>query len=403
MPRMRILHIEVGGSYGGSLRALENYLSCSDNGKFEHDLMLYYPTPGAERLQRFVKNLRIRFPKAPASAAPSNNQEFPPPWKRWLRATGAMPHLSQTLDWTRTARNYPQARRLAQEFQAGQYDIVHINNTFTYNVEALIAAKRARVPAVGHARNPIQSNFFSKWALRMTCGVATVNQCLQRQLTAWAPALLIQTCYDGIALTPVDRKSVEDLRNSLLRSATILIGSAGRLDRQKGYSDLIRAARQVADVRSDVSFVIAGDGPLRQQLERLIAELQMTEHFHLLGFRQDIQNVIGALDLFVSSSLWEGLPIVAVESIMLAKPIVVTNVGGSPEVVVQGENGYVVPAEDRRALAQAILAALENLQSLTDGAREVRDKVIAPMEVHTSARVLDQFFEQVGKFRMNSH
>ena len=398
---MRVLHIEVGGSYGGSLRALENYLSWSDNTQFEHELLLYYSTPGAERLKHLVKNFRIRFPSVATSATPSSNQASLLAWKRWLRETPAMPHIGQMLDWARAFRDYPQACRLAQEFRAGGYDLVHINNTFTYNVEALIAARCARVPALGHARNPIQANLFSKWALGMTCGVATVNQCLQRQLAAWAPGLPIQTCYDGVALTPVDLNSVEKLRNALLGSAKILIGSAGRLDEQKGYSYLIRAARQVLDVRPDVLFAIAGDGPLRPQLEHLIAELRMTDHFQMLGFRQDIQNMIEAVDLFVSSSLWEGLPIIAVESIMLAKPIVVTNVGGSPEVVVQGKNGYVVPAADQKALAKAILTALEKLQTLTDGAKEVRDTLIAPMKVHTSAHVLDEFFQRVAKIKMN--
>jgi glycosyltransferase involved in cell wall biosynthesis len=312
-----------------------------------------------------------------------------------------MPYVSKALLWAKTIRGYPRARRLGEEFRAGNYDLVHVNNTFPYNVEALIAANYAQIPAVGHARNPIKANLFNKWALRTTCGIATVNQCLQRQLTAWAPTLPIQTCYDGVALTTVDLNAVAKLRNSLLDSAKILIGSAGRLDEQKGYVYLLQAARQVIDARPDVSFLIAGDGPLRAQLELLVTQLRMADHFYLLGFRQDIQNVIAALDLFVSSSLWEGLPIVAVESIRLAKPIVLTNVGGSPEVVIEGKNGYIVPPADPNSLAEAILTSLENLPALADGAKELGSTLIVPMEVHGSAHVLDDFFERIAKSKMN--
>jgi glycosyltransferase involved in cell wall biosynthesis len=344
-----------------------------------------------------VKNFRIRYPKSPTTAVPGAQQKPPNGWRRHLSRTWIRPYISEAILWAKAIRGYPRAYRMASDFSTGAYSLVHINNTFPYNVEALIAARYAGIPAVGHARNPIEANLFNKWALRMTCGVATVNQRLQRQLSAWTPSLPIQICYDGVALTAVDIDSVNKLRNSLPSFAKILICSAGRLDQQKGYVYLVQAARHVLDVRSDVLFAIAGDGPLRSQLEHQISDLRISDQFHLLGFRQDIQNVIAASDLFVSSSLWEGLPIVAVESTMLAKPLVLTNVGGSSEVVIEGKNGYVVPAANAEALAKAILTALENLSALAEGAREVGPTLTAPMDVRASAGVLDEFFERVAK------
>lgn len=393
---MRILHVEVGGSYGGSLRALENYLAYSNRTRLEHDFLLYFPTPGAENLRPLVRHFRVRFPVSPKITAQSARQRTFASW-RWPGIAWAKPYLSEAFLWAKMARNYPRARRLALDFRAGNYDLVHINNTFPYNVEALIASRGAGVPAVGHARNPIKINSFNKWALRMTCGVATVNRYLQQQLSAWAPELPIQTCYDGVTINSVDQDSVKKLRDCLLSSAKILICSAGRLDVQKGYDYLIHAARKVREARSDVLFAIAGDGPLRSQLEREITAFHLTDRFRLLGFRQDVQNVIAASDLFVSSSLWEGLPIVAVESILLGKPLVLTNVGGNPEVVIEGKNGYIVPAADADALAKGILTSLEKLPALTEGAKAVGPTLAAPMDVRTSARMLDEFFERVAK------
>ena len=398
---MRIVHVEVGGSYGGSLRALENYLACSDRTHLEHDVLLYYPTPGAEKLWPLVKNFRLRFPVAPVALLQSKSRDSLGRWKRRLSKTRTIPYMVEVARWVKIARDYPRAHRLAKEFQIGRYDLVHVNNTFHFNTDAIIAARCAGIPVAGHARNPIEVSLFNKWALRMTCGVATVNQHLQEQLSAWAPDLPIQTCYDGVEVSTIDNDSVTKLRKSLSNSGVSLVCSAGRLDQQKGYAYLVQAARKVLDARSDVLFIIAGDGPLRPQLERRITELHLTDRFRLLGFRQDVQNVIAASDLFVSSSLWEGLPIVAVESIMLGKPLVLTNVGGSPEVVIEGKNGYIVPAADPDALAKGILTALENLPVLTEGAKAVGPKLTAPMDVRTSARILDEFFQRVVRTKRN--
>lgn len=308
-----------------------------------------------------------------------------------------MPYLGQGLLWSRMIRCYPRALHLAKEFRAGNYDLIHVNNTVPYNVEAIVAARSAGIPVACHARNPIEDNFFNRWVLSRVCGVAAVNRQLREQLSAWLPGIPVETCYDGVSISTVDQDSVSELRNSLLTSARILICSAGRLDEQKGYDYLIQAARRVMDAHPNVLFVIAGDGPLRAHLEGLIAGLHMKEQFRLLGFRQDLQNVIAASDLFVSSSLWEGLPIVAVESVMLRRPLVLTKVGGSPEVVMEGENGYVVPAADVDALAKGILTALEKLPELTEGAKVVGPRLAAQMDVHTSACVLDEFFERVAR------
>jgi len=394
---IRILHVEVGGSFGGSLKALETYLACSDHTQFEHEVLLYYPTPRAERLRPFVGNLRVRFPRTTPFTTSLDAKGTHSSWKLRLKNSWVMPHLLHGLDWAKTARNLSRTRRLALDFRKGDYNLIHVNNTFTYNVESLIAAEWADVPAVGHARNPIRANFFSKWALKKMRGVATVNQRLEHQLQAWDPLLPIQTCFDGVVLFPPDLDSVATLRNSLLPCGGILIGSAGRLDTQKGYIHLVHAARRVVDARPQVQFVIAGEGPLRLQLERLVVDLRLGNHFHLLGFRQDIQNCLMAMDLFISSSLWEGLPLVAVESILLGKPVVLTDVGGSPEVVIPGKSGYVVPAAEPEALAQAILAALDNLQVLRQGTEEVRRTLVARMEPRTSSQALDEFFKRVTR------
>ena len=101
-----------------------------------------------------------------------------------------------------------------------------------------------------------------------------------------------------------------------------------------------------------VGFVVFGDGPLRDDLTRRIAERGLQGRFVLAGFRPDLERVLPACDLAVSSSHTEGLPVVVLEEMAAGLPVVATAVGGTPEVVEDGVTGWLVPAADPAALAR---------------------------------------------------
>jgi glycosyltransferase involved in cell wall biosynthesis len=104
----------------------------------------------------------------------------------------------------------------------------------------------------------------------------------------------------------------------------------------------------------DHVLLIAGAGPLRQPIERLAAELGVSEKVRLLGIRKDIPKLMAAADAYVMSSAWEGLPMVLLEAAASALPIVTTAVGGNSEIVHDGINGFVVSANNSEALADAM-------------------------------------------------
>ncbi|PKN49481.1 MAG: hypothetical protein CVU63_02030 [Deltaproteobacteria bacterium HGW-Deltaproteobacteria-20] len=118
---------------------------------------------------------------------------------------------------------------------------------------------------------------------------------------------------------------------------------------------LLEAAREVVAKEPRARFVLAGEGPLRAELERTASDLGLGDRFRFLGYRSDMPRVISALDVYVLSSLWEGLPLALLEALAMGKPVVATRVGGNPEVVDHGVNGFIVPPRDASALAQALL------------------------------------------------
>lgn len=138
----------------------------------------------------------------------------------------------------------------------------------------------------------------------------------------------------------------------------ILALSVGSLRPEKDHLTLIEAAARLVPIFEragrHISFKIAGDGPQRQTIEEAIARHGLDAYVALLGVRQDISCLMERADLLVQSSMSEGLPIVMIEAAMSALPIVTTDVGGCAEIVIDGRNGYVVPARDPASLAGAI-------------------------------------------------
>ena len=140
----------------------------------------------------------------------------------------------------------------------------------------------------------------------------------------------------------------------------IVIGTVARLEIQKGHRYLIAAAPEIINKVSNVVFVFAGDGTLRQELETQVNELGLQENFRFLGFRKDVKELLFAFDVFVLPSLFEGLPNVILEAMASGRPIVATAVDGTPELIEHNETGLLVPPKSPHALQEQILNLLEN-------------------------------------------
>jgi len=137
-------------------------------------------------------------------------------------------------------------------------------------------------------------------------------------------------------------------------SQRILIGGAGRLSEEKGFHHLINAVARLITAGQPVGLVIAGEGHLRDQLQRQINELDLQAHVRLCGFLPDPRDLYRAIDLFVLSSLREGLPNVVLEAMASQRAVIATNCNGIPNLVRHEQNGIVVPIDNEAALHDAI-------------------------------------------------
>ncbi len=139
-----------------------------------------------------------------------------------------------------------------------------------------------------------------------------------------------------------------------------VIGAIGRMVWQKGFEFLIRAIPEVIQAVPDVKFIFVGDGPLRGKLGALSEELGVRDKVIFAGFRNDIKEVLSAVDLLAVPSLLEGFPMITLEAMAMARPIIATHIDGTTEQITDGENGIIVPPKDHIALAEAILRLIQD-------------------------------------------
>lgn len=141
-----------------------------------------------------------------------------------------------------------------------------------------------------------------------------------------------------------------------------MVINVARWTPQKDQRTLIEAARIVAEVRSDVRFVLVGHGPLHDDLVAQAEALGVADKVIFAGFRDDVADVLAASDLFVLSSLWEGMPLALLEAMAAGCAAVSTNVGGVAQVLQHGVTGLLVPPADPPALASSILRYMNDPQ-----------------------------------------
>jgi glycosyltransferase involved in cell wall biosynthesis len=158
-----------------------------------------------------------------------------------------------------------------------------------------------------------------------------------------------------------DESRIEKARKQLgIRQESNVIGTIARLRKEKGVKYLIQSAVKISDAFPDAVFLIAGDGPLRNELVDLTKKLGLETKVVFAGFCEDIQSIFSIINIVAVPSISEGLGIAILEAMAMSKPIVATNVGGIIEILKDGETGLLVPPKDPNILADKIIYLINN-------------------------------------------
>src|SRR3990170_4798826 len=267
----------------------------------------------------------------------------------------------------RTEMDLNAAWRLSRILKQLRPDVLHAHDPHGVAMAALalsMSTERAKPPLVASRRVDfhLRGNSLSRWKYRQVDCFICASSTIQRMLIAdGVPDARAVVVHEGIDLEHVNAAPPANIHEDLrLPHGSPIVGNVASLVPHKGQRHLIEAATLVLPQVPDARFVIAGEGELRPTLERQIREHRLEKHVLLAGFRPDVLSLHKAFDVFVMSSLTEGLGTSLLDAMACGKPVVATSTGGIPEVVEDGETGMLVPPRDHDAMASAIVRLLKD-------------------------------------------
>lgn len=261
-------------------------------------------------------------------------------------------------------RSVPAAiRDLAQRTQA---DVIHAHG-YKADAYAWLALRRKSVPFVSTCHTWYDNDLFvraygalDRWVLRDFHGVVAVSdEVSTRLLRAGVQPDRVHLIRNGIDLRPFARAA--DTRQERQKNGDAFrIGLVGRLSPEKGVDIFLHAASEVSREFPAVQFIVVGDGPDRSALEQLRAKVELDDKVALPGQRGDMPGFYASIDVMVSASRQEGMPIALLEGMASGLPVVATAVGQVPTVIDTESVGMIVAPGDASALAGAVKELLRD-------------------------------------------
>jgi glycosyltransferase involved in cell wall biosynthesis len=365
--RPRVLHLITSFEIGGTERQAVELLKRLDGERYDVRLaVLRNEGP-------FYTEIEARFPDVP---------EFP---------------LTSFYD----ANAVKQLGRLRRLMLRDRIDILHAHDFYSSFIGAA-AARLSGVRVIACQRHlKLSDRRAHKWGTRMIHRLAhriLVNsEAIRDHIIEHdsAPPGKIVVIRNGVV--PVSRANSHDevCRELGLDAGTTLVGIVARLQAVKGHRFFIEAAARVLRSRTDTHFVLVGDGPLRTEIENQAAALGITDHVHLLGDRADVSRLVAAFDLVALASLHEGLPNAVMEAMSAGVPVVATSVGGTKELIADGETGYLAPPSDSAALADRIQFALGDEVHREEIVSAARRRITSAFSIERMVESVETLYQEL--------
>jgi glycosyltransferase involved in cell wall biosynthesis len=277
-----------------------------------------------------------------------------------------------------------------------QINTIILNLSEDFKV-AGIAAKLAGVKHIIYRRGsaiPIKNNLLNRLLFKyiLTDIIAnsfrTKHTILQNNSSLF-PEERINVIYNGIPLEKVD--STESNPFYERRPGEVILGNAGRLVAQKGQKHLIEIAKRLKERNLKFKLLIAGDGKCLDSLKQLVLKYDVFNEVIFLGFVKDIPRFMETIDIFLLPSLWEGFGYVIVEAMAAHKPVIAFDVSSNPEIIQDGQTGYLIKEMDIDAFTEKIEFLSQNKSLRREMGLEGRKRAEEFFDVETTYRKLTEF------------
>ena len=294
--------------------------------------------------------------------------------------------------------------RVASWLKRERADVVH-THLFTADTYGRLAARLTGVPAVfstvHNIVNPWKGSgrkLIDRLFARLSTAVVGCSEEVTQTLASRdkIPADKLVSIPNGIDLQKFSSFSGAGVRSEFgLPEDRPLIGIVGRLHEQKAHGDLFRALAELPQVRDkQLNCLVIGTGDLQDALKQQVKALGLEDCVIFTGMRTDVPRLVAAMDVFVMSSHWEGLPIALLEAMASSKAVLCTRVGGIPDVVIDGDNGLLVEPRDVPQFAKRLDDLLQDPALRARLGQRARDTVIARFDVSRTAAAYNRLHQQ---------
>ncbi len=362
--RARVLLLIKGLGVGGAERLLEASLPSLDYDRFTYHVAYMLPwkrvlVPAFEAVGVPVHNLDMRVPGDP---------------RAFLRLVGLL--------------------------RRERIDLVHTHLPMA-GIWGRIAARLAGVPHVVYTEHNVPQRYalpirvLNRCTYRMNDRVIAVSDEVHRAVAGYAAGrpqvVTVLNAVDADALASIAAEPDAMRREFGFPGDAPVVATVGNLTSKKGHTHLLAAAVKIAVQHPTARFLIVGQGPLAESLRVEADRLGLNGRLVFAGFRRDAIRLVAASDIFVLSSIHEGLPVALLEAMALGKPSVVTRVGGIPEATDEASS-MLVPPEDPQALANAISALLASPDLRARLGAAARDRARTRYGVPHMVRAVEQVY-----------
>ncbi len=282
--------------------------------------------------------------------------------------------------------------------------LVHVNDIWwvPQTLRARAGSPGSTVPLVAHVRQGIEPRKVRPYELAKADLVLAVSHWVERSLQEGGVSPeRIETIHSGLDLGKIrDRGDPVQVRNGLgIPPDATLLGTVANPFPIKGYDVMLRALPAILRACPRCHYVIVGrgDAAYERALRKLSERLGVDGHVHFTGFREEVNPILAALDVYVHPSRMESFGISLIEAMAMGRAVVATRTGGIPEIVVEGETGVLVPPEDPEALAVAVCALLGDTPRRRTfgeaGRRRVNDHFTVEVMMERMTRAYTQLLE----------
>lgn len=376
MNKIRVLHISPSGNLYGTERHILSIVKYSDKNKFEHVVA----TPTTGYFNEVLNNLGVKNIHA-----------------------GKIPFQKNKISWLWKDKSF---KKLISVIKNEKFDIIH-SHLISYGA---FTGKLFSKSKIFHTRHGV---FWSEDELKNISFITRLFQKIKSKIFNVTIAIgeyeketmvkylgydinKIRVTFNGVTADEISEKLDSSCnKQQLFGTNDFVVGAVGRLERQKGFDVLVKAAAKVVKDYPNIQFRVIGEGSLREDLHGLRDSLGLQNNFEFMNYKSNIFDYVNQFDIAVQTSLWEGISYVVLEPMALSKPVIALstlNTSGVKEIIVENETGHLIFENYVDVLSEKIISLYNDREKIRQMGEKGKLRVMEYFTEKRTAADMDKYY-----------